>query len=81
MENSELERQIFENTLSVMKEYGPEPVLSFLSTKFLRKKENVKKAMLSYYESTEEFEKCMEIQKFFGQLEILVARKKETKDN
>jgi hypothetical protein len=63
-----------------MKAYGPEPVLSFLSDKFLKKKENVKKAMLSYYESTEEFEKCMEIKNFFNQLEILTSDKKETKD-
>jgi hypothetical protein len=75
-----LEREIFENTIRVMKAYGPEPVLSFLSDKFLKKKEIVKSSMLSYYESTEEFEKCLEITNFFNRLESLIKEKEKQKD-
>jgi hypothetical protein len=75
-----LEREIFENTIRVMKAYGPEPVLSFLSDKFLKKKEIVKSSMLSYYESTEEFEKCLEITRFFNRLELLIKEKEKQKD-
>jgi hypothetical protein len=75
-----LEREIFENTIRVMKAYGPEPVLSFLSNKFLKKKEIVKSSMLSYYESTEEFEKCLEITRFFNRLELLIKEKEKQKD-
>jgi hypothetical protein len=75
-----LEREIFENTIRVMKAYGPEPVLSFLSNKFLKKKEIVKSSMLSYYESTEEFEKCLEITRFFDRLELLIKEKEKQKD-
>jgi hypothetical protein len=36
--------------------------------------------MLSYYESTEEFEKCLEITRFFNRLELLIKEKEKQKD-
>lgn len=49
-----------------MKKYG---VGSILSTKIYPKRESIRKSLLAYYESTEEFEKCTYIKEFFEELE------------
>jgi len=63
---NEVNRIIFENAIETMKKYGPH---SILKKRIYQKKEPLKKAMLEYYESTEEFEKCSFIVDFFEQLE------------
>jgi hypothetical protein len=62
----ELDRNIFENAIEVMKKYG---VNSILSKRILPKKERIKDSLLNYYESTEEYEKCQFIKEFFEELE------------
>ena len=61
-----IDRGIFENAIATMKKYG---VGSILSTKIYPKREGIKKSLLTYYESTEEFEKCTYVKEFFKELE------------
>lgn len=49
-----------------MKKYGPD---SILRKRIYPKRESLRKTMLEYYESTEEYEKCSFINEFFQQLE------------
>ena len=49
-----------------MKKYG---VGSILLTKIYPKREGIRRSLLVYYESTEEFEKCTYIKEFFEELE------------
>lgn len=62
-----LDRRVFENAIETMKKYG---VDSILTSKLYPKRENIKRSLLSYYESTEEFEKCKYIVDFFNDLEL-----------
>ncbi len=50
-----IDRRVFENAIDTMKKYG---VNSILLSKIYPKREVIKKSLLTYYESTEEFEKC-----------------------
>ena len=61
-----LDRQIFENALGSMMKYGRK---SILSDKIYGRRELLKKSMLAYYESTEEFEKCKYLIEFFNSFE------------
>jgi hypothetical protein len=61
-----IDRGVFENAIATMKKYG---VGSILSAKIYPKRESIKKSLLVYYESTEEFEKCTYIKEFFEELE------------
>ena len=60
-----LRRVVFERAYETMNKYG---VDSFLYSKLGDKKDEIKKSMLSYYESTEEFEKCSFIVSFFDKI-------------
>ena len=62
-----LDRQIFESALSSMVKYGS---LSIMSERIYYRRELLKKSMLAYYESTEEFEKCRYLVWFFNSAEI-----------
>jgi hypothetical protein len=62
-----LDKRVFENAISTMQKYG---VDSILSTKVFPKREIIRNSLLTYYESTEEFEKCQFIKKFFEDLEL-----------
>jgi hypothetical protein len=62
-----LNRVIFENAISTMKKHG---MNSILSSKMYNKREIIRKSLLLYYESTEEFEKCKYIKDFFEELEL-----------
>jgi len=61
-----IDRLVFENAIDVMKKYG---VRSILLTKIYPKRDSIRKSLLAYYESTEEFEKCTYIKEFFEELE------------
>lgn len=61
-----IERKIYENALSRMEKFGTK---SIMSPSLLEKREIIKTSLLSYYESTEEFEKCKFISDFFDQVE------------
>lgn len=50
-----------------MKKYGVE---SLFTPKLYSKREGIKRSLLEYYESTEEFEKCKYIVDFFKDLEL-----------
>lgn len=52
-----------------MKKHGIE---SILTTKIFPKRESIKKSLIAYYESTEEFEKCKFVKDFFEKLELEV---------
>ena len=63
---NEVNRIIFEHDIETMKKYGPD---SILRKRIYPKRESLRKTMLEYYESTEEYEKCSFINEFFQQLE------------
>jgi len=63
---SEIERVIYENALVRMEKFG---VKSIMIPHLLEKREVIKKSLISYYESTEEFEKCKFVSEFFDQVE------------
>jgi hypothetical protein len=72
-----IDRGIFENAIATMKKYG---VGSILSTKIYPKRESIRKSLIAYYESTEEFEKCTYIKEFFEELEREAEASKIYKD-
>ena len=61
-----IERRIYENALERMERYGTK---SIMTPHLLSKRNTIKSSLLTYYESTEEFEKCKFISDFFDQLE------------
>jgi hypothetical protein len=65
-EKIEIERVIYENALVRMEKFG---VKSIMIPHLLEKREVIKKSLISYYESTEEFEKCKFVSEFFDQVE------------
>lgn len=65
-EKPEIERVIYENALVRMEKFG---VKSIMIPHLLEKREVIKKSLISYYESTEEFEKCKFVSEFFDQVE------------
>ena len=56
-----------------MKKLG---VDSIMSDKIYSKRKSIMKSLLSYYESTEEFEKCQFIKEFFEELEAEKSKSK-----
>jgi hypothetical protein len=68
----ELNREIFENAINVMKHYG---VDSIINKKIVEKREQIKDSLLKYYESTDEYEKCQFVKDFFEELEIVISSK------
>jgi hypothetical protein len=66
--NKKLNRLIFENAIISMEKYGKE---SMMSPRVFNKRNDIKKSLLMYYESTEEFEKCRFIKEFFEDLDKL----------
>lgn len=68
MENpKKLERDIYENALLRMETLGTKAIMQ---PRLLEKREAIKNSLLSYYESTEEYEKCKYVTDFF----IIVER-------
>jgi hypothetical protein len=65
-----LDRQIFENALNSMIKYGRK---SIMSDRIYYRRELLKKSMIAYYESTEEFEKCRYLIDFFNSVEIDIS--------
>jgi hypothetical protein len=63
-----LNRNIFENAITSMEKYGKE---SMMSPRVFKKRYEIKRSLLAYYESTEEFEKCKFIMEFFDELDKL----------
>ncbi len=74
-----INRRIFENTISTMKKHGPRDFIDFYSKGVFQKRESIKKALLDYYESTEEFEKCQFVIDFFKDLELSIVSIEEQK--
>jgi hypothetical protein len=65
-EKQAIERVIYENALGRMEKFG---VKSIMIPHLLEKRDVIKKSLISYYESTEEFEKCRFVSEFFDQVE------------
>lgn len=63
---TEIERSIYENALVRMEKFG---VKSIMIPHLLEKRDVIKKSLISYYESTEEFEKCKFVSEFFDRVE------------
>lgn len=61
-----INRNVFENAINSMKMYGKE---SMMSPRVFGKRHDIRLSLLTYYESTEEFEKCKYIKEFFDDLE------------
>lgn len=61
-----IERRIYENALERMEKYGTK---SIMVPHLLAKRNTIKSSLLTYYESTEEFEKCKFVSDFFDRLE------------
>lgn len=68
-----IERRIYENALERMEKYGTK---SIMTPHLLEKRNSIKSSLLSYYESTEEFEKCKFISDFFDRLEREISLSK-----
>ena len=67
-----IERRIYENALVRMEKFG---VKSIMAPHLLAKRNTIKSSLLTYYESTEEFEKCKFISDFFDELkEIRISQ-------
>jgi len=64
-----LNRQIFENTIKTMEKYGSTGFFQTYSPGVIKKRHTIKKSLLEYYESTEEFEKCKFVIDFFEEIE------------
>lgn len=73
-----LNRNIFENAISSMEKHGKE---SMMAPRIFSKRHEIKKSLLQYYESTEEFEKCKFIVDFFDELEAYAAKVKEQSES
>jgi hypothetical protein len=65
-EKQAIERVIYENALVRMEKFG---VKSIMIPHLLEKRDVIRKSLISYYESTEEFEKCKFVSEFFDQVE------------
>lgn len=61
-----IERRVYESALQRMEKFG---IRSIMVPRLIEKREVIKTSLLSYYESTEEFEKCKFISEFFDRLE------------
>lgn len=61
-----LNRNIFESAIENMEKHGKK---SMMSPRIFSKRHEIKKSLLQYYESTEEFEKCTFVVNFFEELE------------
>jgi hypothetical protein len=75
-----IERKVYESALQRMEKFG---IKSIMVPHLLEKRETIKSSLLSYYESTEEFEKCKFVSEFFDRLEkeikisqVLISLKK-----
>lgn len=66
--NEMVRRVVFERAYETMNKYG---VDSFVYSKLGEKKNEIRRSMLDYYESTEEFEKCSFIVDFFNRVNEL----------
>lgn len=64
--NLVIERRIYENALARMEKFGTK---SIMVPHLLEKRNSIKSSLLTYYESTEEFEKCKFVSDFFDRLE------------
>lgn len=69
-EKKVIERKIYENIISKMERLGTK---SIMVPHLLQNRDQIKKSLLAYYESTEEFEKCKFISEFFEVLEKELA--------
>lgn len=65
-----INRNVFENAIESMKKYGKE---SMMSPRVFKKRHDIKLSLLTYYETTEEFEKCKFIKEFFEDLEKIAS--------
>jgi hypothetical protein len=65
-EKNSIERGVYESAFQRMEKYG---VKSIMVPHLLDKRKTIKESLISYYESTEEFEKCKFISDFFERLE------------
>lgn len=72
-----INRQVFENALKSMEIYGFD---GMKSPRILSKRNLIKESLIKYYESTEEFEKCKYIVKFFEDLEKEIKKTKSNKN-
>jgi hypothetical protein len=65
-----MDRKVYEDALLRMEKLGTK---SIMHPHLLEKKDVIKKSLLDYYESTEEYEKCKYINEFFLKLEKELA--------
>lgn len=63
---TKLERKIYENALERMEKMGSH---ALMHPHLIEKRDVIKKSLLEYYESTEEYEKCKYVTDFFSKLE------------
>jgi len=62
-----IKREIYEDTYNKMKSLGLSSIL--YSPDLVEKRVLIKRELISYYEGTEEFEKCDFIKRFFSKLD------------
>lgn len=61
-----INRYIFENAIEIMRD---DRNINIISKKIIKDIEGLKKTILNYYESTEEYEKCITVLDFFRKIE------------
>lgn len=64
------ERSLYENALLRMETLGTKAIMH---PRLLEKREVIKKSLLDYYESTEEYEKCKYVNEYFENLESEIS--------
>lgn len=69
-----MDRESYESAIEKMRKYGVEVL--FFSKNYISKKDLIRESMLSYYEKTEEYEKCQFVKKFFDDLEEMIIKSK-----
>lgn len=62
-----VDREVYESAYKRMKKYGISSILT--SPRLIKKRELIKERIVSYYENTEEYEKCNFLKDFFDQIE------------
>jgi len=66
-----VDREVYESAYKRMKKYGISSILT--SSRLIKKRAVIKERIVSYYEGTEEYEKCDFLKDFFDQIEKEIA--------
>lgn len=72
-EKENIDREVYESAYKRMQKHGLSSILS--SPRLVSKRDVISSRIISYYESTEEYEKCVFLKDFFDRIEKDIALK------